>query len=120
VLAIDGVPEAVTDPAPCVCGCGRWTRIRHHCLYRQELRWHARHDFHKLVQDPRNLVYVHPACHAAHHNRQKPLRLAVLPDSVFAFAVEVMGAGPAYEYIRRRYQGEDERLDGLLGEEKAA
>jgi hypothetical protein len=36
------------------------------------------------------------------------------PDSVYEFAEETLGAGPAYEYLRRRYAGPDARLDGLL------
>jgi hypothetical protein len=33
---------------------------------------------------------------------------------VFRFAEELMGAGVAYEYLRRRYSGQDERLIDLL------
>jgi hypothetical protein len=33
---------------------------------------------------------------------------------VYEFAEEVLGVGPAYEYLRRRYAGPDARLDGLL------
>lgn len=71
-----------------------------------------------LEADVRNLVPLCPAAHAAHHNRSRPLRLAVLPDSVFEFAAEVLGAGRAFEYLRRRYVGEDARLDALLPEER--
>lgn len=66
------------------------------------------------LKDPRNLVDINHRCHERHHCRVAVLPLAVLPDSVFEFALELMGAGPAYEYLRRRYQGEDARLGELL------
>lgn len=66
------------------------------------------------MRDKRNLVPVAHDCHGAHHARARPFPLRVLPDSVFEFAVELMGVGPAYEYLRRRYSGEDERLTALL------
>jgi hypothetical protein len=56
-------------------------------------------------------------CHGGHHSGATRLCLSRLPDSVFAFAAEVMGAGAAYEYLGRFYSGEDARLDALLREE---
>jgi len=53
-------------------------------------------------------------CHGAHHGRSRTLSLAVLPDSAYSFAVEVLGAGAAYEYLRRRYTGDDPRLTSIL------
>lgn len=70
----------------------------------------------KLCADYRNLIALCPGCHAAHHSRARPLALAILPDSVFAFAREAMGDSRAYEYLRRFYTGEDPRLDVLLRE----
>jgi hypothetical protein len=109
----------------CVCGCGRKNGVQlHHVVYQQELRNIARgfdpdafvREMHlkALRGDRRNLVPVGPLCHAAHHNRSRPLRLSQMPDSVFEFAVEHLGAGPAYEYLRRRYAGNDARLEALL------
>lgn len=89
-------------------GCRRRAAHAHHVVYRQELRWH-RGD----PDDDRNLVPLCLACHGAHHNRQAPLPLRVLPDGAFAFAEDLLGAGAAYEYLRRRYAGEDMRLDAL-------
>lgn len=66
------------------------------------------------MADRRNLVPLGPRCHAAHHNRSRPLPLHRLPDSVFEFAAEVLGPGPAFEYLRRRYAGGDRRLEALL------
>lgn len=96
----------------------------HHVVYRQELRRLARERVTAgppdvawemiLVADRRNLVPLGPKCHAAHHNRSRPLALHLLPDSVFEFASQVLGAGRAYEYLRRRYAGGDPRHDALL------
>lgn len=89
----------------------------HHAIYRQELRHLAAGDrrrFAKLDADYRNLFPLCEECHAAHHQRVRVLPLVVLPDSVYAFAKDVMWPERAYEYLRRRYSGEDERLDALL------
>lgn len=88
----------------------------HHVVYRQELRRHAEDIIREegLLRDRRNLVPVSPKCHAKHHSRQRAFELSMLPDSVFEFAEEVLGAGPAYEYLSRRYKGGDDRLDALL------
>lgn len=64
--------------------------------------------------DGRNLVLIAHDCHGAHHSRARPLPLRVLPDSVFEFAAELMGAEAAFEYLRRRYTGKDPRLEALL------
>lgn len=89
----------------------------HHAIYRQELR-RAGGD----PDDTQNLVPLCRSCHAAHHSRANPLPSRVLPDSAFAFARGLMGAGAAYEYIRRRYvAGNDPRVAELLTEwEQAA
>jgi hypothetical protein len=39
--------------------------------------------------------------------------LALLPDAAYAFAADTFGAA-AYDYLRRRYVGEDSRLDAIL------
>src|SRR5262245_38584626 len=113
-------------PMACFCGCGRQRGLQwHHVIYQQELRRLVREQQEyagppdivremALVGDHRNMVAVGPKCHAAHHARARPYLLKKLPDSVFEFAEEVMGAGPAYEYLRRRYEGTDQRLDRLL------
>lgn len=93
----------------CVCGCGKAAANRHHCLTRQVLRREGGDP-----RDERNLVPVAYGCHAAHHARVKPLPLRVLPDSVFEFAVELLGGGPAWSYLSRYYAGRDSRLDALL------
>ena len=44
----------------------------------------------------------------------RPSNAAALPDSVFSFAAELVNAGWAFEYLRRRYSGDDPRLEALL------
>lgn len=99
-------------PTPCFCGCGERAVQEHHVVYAQEL---VRLGGWGLL-DARNLVPVALLCHGRHHSRQAPYVLSRLPDSVFEFAAEVMGAGRAYNYLGRRYAGEDRRLDALLEE----
>lgn len=80
----------------------------HHVVYRQQLR--------RRGGDPadlRNLVPVAFRCHGDHHSMSAPFPLRLLPDSVFVFAVELMGAA-SYDYLRRRYSGEDKRLERII------
>jgi hypothetical protein len=102
--------------------CAEGARLQlHHAVYRQELRRIANGDrraFARLDADYRNLLPLCEECHAAHHSRVQALPVVVLPDSVFAFARMVMGDDRAYEYLRRRYSGSDERLDALLSRDE--
>lgn len=111
-------------PLFCICGCDQRADQLHHCVYQQEIRRTAPATDKTIgwwTQDPRNLVPVARNCHGAHHGRTRPLELSVLPGSVYAFARELLGAGPSYEYLMRRYAGEDPRHDALLHEwEQAA
>jgi hypothetical protein len=109
----------------CVCGCGARAVQMHHVVYRQELRRVAetRNNGTRLTvlaRDVRNLVPLAKACHDAHHARQAPLELRVLPDSVFEFAAEVLEPGPAWSYLDRRYRGRDPRMDAMLRADEAA
>lgn len=84
----------------------------HHAIYQQEVRRRGGD-----LGDPRNFVPLCEPCHAAHHAQMEPLPSRVLPDEVFVFALELMGCGAAYEYIRRRYVvGNDPRPLVLLAE----
>lgn len=103
----------------CFCGCGRRAVQLHHVCYRQSLR-HLDRPFSQLVKDKRNLVPCSKKCHERHHNRTRPYELSMLPDSVFEFAREVMGAGPAFVYLSRHYRGGDDRLDMLVSNESEA
>lgn len=80
----------------------------HHAIYAQHVE-RAGGD----LNDDRNLVPVAFSCHGAHHGRSRPFELGMLPDSVFAFALELLGPA-AFDYLRRRYAGDDPRLEGLL------
>lgn len=120
--------------AQCIA-CSDCAVQRHHVVYAQALRAHARsrevadaagigdrrprRSLSTLMADERNLVAVCKKCHERHHSRFVPLSASALPDSVFEFAVELMGNGAAFEYLRRRYLGPDPRLDVLLGEQAA-
>lgn len=86
--------------------------VRHHAVYEQHVlaaggdRW-----------DPANQVCLCTNCHGLHHGRSNdgsPMAVEQLPDAVFMFAEELLGAGAAYEYFRRYYSGEDPRLEALL------
>lgn len=97
----------------CFCGCGECVVHRHHCVYRQHLRnAKSKRTAKDLEADERNLVPVAFACHGNHHSRSKPYGLAMLPDSVFEFAAEVLGTR-ASNYLRRRYTGDDPRLEAM-------
>lgn len=117
--------------ARCICGCGQVGRHKHHAIYQQHIRQYAKHDptgwgwgyeekaavssrVAGLLRDKRNLIPVAFECHDAHHRGAERYRLHMLPDSVFEFAEELMGPGPAYEYLRRHYDGSDMRLELLL------
>lgn len=93
----------------CICGCGARAVHRHHCVVESLVKRHGGD-----LRDARNLVPLAVRCHLNHHARARPLELRVLPDSVFVFAAELLGGGPAYEYLARTYRGRDPRLDALL------
>lgn len=102
---------------PCFCGCLEPAVQLHHAVTRQELRRIAnkRNDGTKylvLAADPRNLVPVALACHGNHHSKSRPYTLAVLPDSVYEFAAELMGPR-AFNWLRRYYAGFDRRHENL-------
>lgn len=92
------------------CGVGNALHL-HHVIYRQEVRRRG-----GWVFDPRDGLTLCVACHTSHHKnlRENTLPLVLLRDENYEFAAELMGPGAAYEYLRRRYGGEDERLEGLL------
>lgn len=85
----------------------------HHVVYQQRVR--------SAGGDPgdlRNLILVGDDEHERHHNRSRPFPLTRLPDSAFEFAAELLGRGSAYNYLRRRYAGDDPRLANLLLESR--
>lgn len=83
--------------------------VLHHVSYRQVVARESGDEW-----DPRNALTLCQSCHASHHKGGRVLPLALLPDSAFEFAADTFGPGPGYELLRRRYSGEDPRLDALL------
>lgn len=101
----------------CICGCGKPGHNGHHVITQSVIKRHIpKGEQRRWLRDDRNIVPMDYGCHARHHSANRRLWLEDLPDSVFEFAVELMGAGPAYEYLRRYYRGDDGRLDALLAE----
>lgn len=68
--------------------------------------------------DPRNFMRIESDAHERHHNRSRVLQLEALPDAAFEFARELLGSA-AYDYLRRRYGGRDDRLDALLNDHES-
>lgn len=110
----------------CFCGCGERAVHHHHVIYQSAIRralgLHGRKSvaspirerLANLTADRRNLVPVSLTCHGNHHAGSHRYPLEALPDSVFEFAVEALGEGPAYNWLARHYQGTDPRLEALL------
>jgi hypothetical protein len=103
----------------CICGCGDSAVHDHHIISRQRLKRACGGDvalYARWERDRRNICRMSSGCHfGSQHNRTALLELTKLPDEAFMFAAEVLGAGPAYNALRRDYAGEDPRLDELLG-----
>lgn len=82
---------------------------QHHVVYEQKVRREG-----GAVWDPRNALTLCDLCHTSHHRRgSKVVPLSALTDGNYAFAVELLGAA-AFDYLRRRYVGDDPRLDRIL------
>lgn len=81
----------------------------HHVVYEQKVR--------RVGGDPydgRNALLVCISCHMSHHRRgRRVIPLVALRDENYEFAVELLGAA-AFDYLRRRYVGEDPRLQAVL------
>ena len=95
-----------TGSLTCVV-CGKRAQ-RHHAIYEQ----------HVVAREPRrrydiaNRVGLCRDHHRGHHDRVAVLPIALLPDSVIEFAVDVLG-DYAEMYLRRYYAGDDPRLADL-------
>lgn len=90
-------------------GCRRRSGLhQHHVVYEQHViasggdRW-----------DPANALALCVGCHLGHHARQHVLALSALRDENYAFALALLGPA-AYDYLRQRYTGDDDRLHQLL------
>lgn len=110
----------------CARGCGRLAVHAHHIVRRQEIRRYGAPELVEvLIADERNLMPLCEEHHAAHHSRSNVIPLALVPDGAVDFAVRLMGAGRAFEFLSRFYahdgRREDDRLVRLLLEwEEAA
>jgi hypothetical protein len=91
-----------------LCGTGKRLQ-RHHVVFEQVVRREGGDPF-----DPRDQVTLCIQCHVSVHKAtRKPLAVWMLPDAAIEFAGELLGPG-AYDYLRRRYSGDDHRVDALL------
>lgn len=108
--------EAAQKQRVCImCGSGRRADWHpHHVVYAQWLR-----DNGFPVYDTRNVLRICPDCHAAHHDRSKPIPLTKLRDENIEYAFLLMGAY-AFHYLTARYAGEDPRLELALAAAESA
>lgn len=92
-----------------VCrGCGRTDRwAAHHVVYAQEVRRRGGNEW-----DGRNAMRLCDRCHGKHHGPQR-IALGRLSEANLDFAFELLGPF-AYDYLRRRYTGDDPRLEDRL------
>lgn len=82
----------------------------HHVVEKQELK-----NQHAPLNDTRNALRlcIGPAsCHGGQHTIKRVM-LTALTDDNYEFAFEVLGTF-AYDYLRRRYSGDDPRLDAWM------
>lgn len=89
--------------------------------------WHAHHVVarewlkrnHKLQWTPANALRLCTDCHMGHETGgpgKVEIELSMLTDDNIAYVEEIMGAGPAYDYLKRYYTGFDVRVEvGVLG-----
>lgn len=81
---------------------------RHHIVYRRDLVAHGIEP--TVFHDPRNLVWLCTACHQRQDSATQALALRMLPDAALQFAVEVLGADAARDYMTSHHAGKDTRL----------
>lgn len=88
---------------------GRHGYVAHHAIYAQKLRARG---FGHLVWDKRNRVIVEWYLHETHHSANGPfIPRSALPDSVWAFALELDGGdldGYFTDWLYRTYPVGDE------------
>lgn len=91
----------------------------HHVVYEQELqrRWDSdpkvRETYPRyslLKGDVRNLVDMCQPHHFDHHGGSFKIEVVQLSDDALTFSFEILGPY-AYDYIKRRYRGDDPRLE---------
>lgn len=101
-----------------------WKWQAHHVVQLKHIKEYSEDA--QILYDPRNALRLcndlsGSNCHGNHHNGgDKRVPLSALRDENYEFAVELLGTGRAYEYLRRLYRGEDPRLNALLQEWEAS
>lgn len=78
----------------------------HHVVYEQHVERMGGDTW-----DPGNALGVCFDCHGTHHKQIKKLPISCLHNRNFDFAYELMGLS-ASDYLRRRYAGDDPRIEG--------
>lgn len=97
---------------------GTWKWQAHHVVQVTHIKPYSEEP--QVLYDPRNALRLcndisGSNCHGNHHNGgDKRVPLSALRDENYDYAVELLGVGPAYDYLRRYYRGEDPRLKALL------
>lgn len=95
----------------CCAVCGKGGSFQsHHVVEKQKLRIIGRLD---LVWDTRNALRVCGDCHDAHTIGFRRINLDRLTDENYEFAWFVLRAEAA-DYLRRKYNGSDQRWADLL------
>lgn len=95
-------------------GEGRW-HPHHAGVEKQELKRRG-----VSLWDPDNALRVCVICHWRHHYEPGfQLALSVLREENIRFAFGLLGPG-AYDYLRRRYRGQDPRIERALALTQAA
>lgn len=86
----------------------------HHVFYEGELRRRGLPKY-----DHANLMALCVDCHFNHHNGSKRIPLSLLTEENLEYAFNILGAY-AYDWLRRRYAGEDLRLEERLRRSEGA
>jgi hypothetical protein len=83
----------------------------HHVVYEQ----HVVSVDPRLRHDPDNALRVTVSCHGPHHSGQRRIRTRELRDENINFAVRLLGAGKAVNYLRRYYNdhSQDPRIANI-------
>lgn len=80
----------------------------HHVVSAQELKRRG-----LPLYDRRNRFEICQPCHFNHENGSSRIPLLMLRDEHLDYAFDVLGAY-GYDYLRRHYRGDDDRLDERL------
>jgi len=103
--------EAAWKQRVCAC-CGKAGPFQsHHVVEKQKLRIIGRLD---LKWDVRNALRVCDDCHGKQHRGWR-INLRRLTDENYEFAFFVLGTEAA-DYLRARYEGNDDRWDDLMNQ----